>query len=191
MNNTPCSPDGGLEIHNAQISETHAPVAYLIRFEGRTARCIQFDGTVVRRHGCVIVTANRGHCEGTAVLILSIGQIVSASNRVGADAIVRPASEARAKFRTRQTDFYTEVSLTASCSSTVRSARSTSSAAVTFRTNFSKPSGVNWAPRWPATKWANCSGSTEAFCRNLNVTESRLRSIAITPTRRHTSLSAA
>src|SRR5437588_3049990 len=94
MNNTPCSPDGGIEIHNAQISETHAPVAYLIRFEGRTARCIQFDRTVVRRHGCVIVTANRGHCEGTAVLILSIRQIVSASNRVGADAIVRPASEA-------------------------------------------------------------------------------------------------
>ena len=28
-------------------------------------------------------------------------------------------------------------------------------------------------------------GSTAAFCRNLNVTDSRLRSIAFTPTRMH------
>src|SRR5256885_10408947 len=87
-------PTGESRFTTPKFRKPNAPVAYLIRFEGRTARCIQFDGTVVRRHGCVIVTANRGHCEGTAVLILSIRQIVSASNRVGADAIVRPASEA-------------------------------------------------------------------------------------------------
>src|ERR1039458_313382 len=76
----------------------------------------------------------------------------------------------------------------ASCSRTVRKARRTSSAAVAFRTNFSIPSGVNCAPFWAETNLARCSGSTAAFWRNLKVTESRLRSIAFTPTRMQSSL---
>src|SRR5581483_10966044 len=59
----------------------------------------------------------------------------------------------------------------------------TSSAFVAFRLNLNTPSGVNCAPRCDDTKRARRSGSTVAFCVNLMLTCSRLRSIAATPTR--------
>src|SRR5579864_7662571 len=84
-----------------------------------------------------------------------------------------------------------DASSAASCSSTVRSDRNTSSAAPAFNANFNMPSGVKLAPRCADTNRAKCPGSTAAFCRNLNVTLSRLRSIAFTPTRMHSNLSEA
>ncbi len=65
------------------------------------------------------------------------------------------------------------------------------SALAILMVNFSVPSGVNRALGWLATKRASFPGSIEAVGLNLMFTISRLRSIAVAPTRMDCSFSAA
>src|SRR5208282_1419877 len=57
--------------------------------------------------------------------------------------------------------------------------------------NFSVPSGVNCVPRCDATKRASFSASIAAVWLNFMLTNSRLRSMALAPTRMACNLSAA
>src|SRR6266478_3939747 len=68
-------------------------------------------------------------------------------------------------------------------SSNPRNCARTSGGDAAFETYFSVPSGVNCAPPWDETNFASLPGSISAFWRNLMLTSSRLRSIAIAPTR--------
>ena len=79
------------------------------------------------------------------------------------------------------------------CSSSSRSRRvcKIPSALLGLTENFSVPSGVNCVPRCDATKRASLPGSIDAFWLNLMFMNSRLRSMAVAPTRIACSLRAA